>query len=161
MDLPKLIQTTQPSTMVLFWENQAFFNFKKYCYYISFYPRPVWLRVLSLPASVSVAVSLSVYQSQACPCDNSTEPVQARITKFGREMQKVPIVFWRGGTIALDLQDQIELKCKNLPHFELVHTITHHQLKKRFPNFDPKFILALLRSLLILGLIDLNLQFQF
>ena len=53
------------------------------------------LRVLSLPASVCVC--LSVCQSLACPRDNSG-PVQARIAKFGPKMQKtlvkVPIVLW-------------------------------------------------------------------
>ena len=47
------------------------------------------LRVLSLP------VSVCVYQSRACPHDNSS-PVQARITKFGPEKQntlvKIPNV---------------------------------------------------------------------
>ena len=47
------------------------------------------LRVLSLP------VSVCVYQSLACPHDNSS-PVQARITKFSPEKQntlvKIPIV---------------------------------------------------------------------
>ena len=47
------------------------------------------LRVLSL------SVSVCVYQSLACPHDNSS-PVQARITKFGPEKQntlvKIPIV---------------------------------------------------------------------
>ena len=52
------------------------------------------LRVLSLPVSVCVCV----YQSLACPHDNSS-PVQARITKFGPENQntlvKIPIaVLW-------------------------------------------------------------------
>ena len=31
-------------------------------------------------------------------------------------------------TIDLDLQGQIELQSQNLPHVELVHAITHHQL---------------------------------
>ena len=34
-----------------------------------------------------------------------------------------------GGGINLDLQRQIELQSQNLPHFQLVHDITHHQLK--------------------------------
>ena len=55
------------------------------------------LRVLSSPASVCVCVCvcLSVCQSRVCQRDNSS-PVQARITKFGVQMQKtlvnVPIV---------------------------------------------------------------------
>ena len=56
------------------------------------------LWVLSLPASVypCVRVSVCVFQSRACPHDNSPL-VQARITKFGTKVQKtlvkVPIVF--------------------------------------------------------------------
>ena len=59
------------------------------------------------------------------------------------------------------LQGQIEPQSQNLPHFELVHAITHHQLKLQFPNLEPKCILALFRSLPILGLIEIDLQFNF
>ena len=48
------------------------------------------LRVLSSPASVGlcvrVCVGVCVYQSRACPHDNSS-PIQAWITKLGPEMQ--------------------------------------------------------------------------
>ena len=44
------------------------------------------LRVLSSPASVGLCARVCVYQSRACPHDNSS-PIQARITKFGPEMQ--------------------------------------------------------------------------
>ena len=63
--------------------------------------------------------------------------------------------------IDCDLQGQIELQSQNLPHFELVHAITHHQLKLQFPNLEQKCILALFRSLPILGLIEIDLQFNF
>ena len=63
------------------------------------------------------------------------------------------------GTIDLDLQGQIALQSQNLPHFELVHAITHHQLKLQFPDLEQKCILALFRSRPILGLIDIYLQF--
>ena len=63
--------------------------------------------------------------------------------------------------IDLDLQGQIELQSQNLPHFELVHAITHHQLKLQFPNLEQKCILALFRSLPILDLIETDLQFNF
>ena len=55
------------------------------------------------------------------------------------------------------------LKSKFTPFWacEFVRAIRHHQLKSVFPNLDQKCILALLRSLLILGLIDLDLQFHF
>ena len=42
------------------------------------------------------------------------------------------------GMIDCDLQGQIELRSQNLPHFELVHAITHHQLKLKFPNLEQK-----------------------
>ena len=42
------------------------------------------------------------------------------------------LLFW--GAIDIDIQGQIELQSQNLPPFELVHTITHHQLKLQFPN---------------------------
>ena len=63
--------------------------------------------------------------------------------------------------IVHDLQGQIELQSQNLPHFELVHAITHHQLKLQFPNLEQKCTLALFISLLILGLIEIDLQFNF
>ena len=54
------------------------------------------LRVLSLPASLSLSVCVCVRQSPVCPRDNLS-PVQARITEFGPEVQsnlfKIPIVF--------------------------------------------------------------------
>ena len=40
--------------------------------------------------------------------------------------------------IDCDLQGQIELQSQNLPHFELVHAIAHHQLKLQFPNLEKK-----------------------
>ena len=60
---------------------------------VSFLPEASFgLQVLSSPASVGLCVRVCVYQSQ----DNSS-PIQARITKFGPEMQNtsvwVPIVF--------------------------------------------------------------------
>ena len=54
------------------------------------------LQVLSSPASVGLCVHVCVYQSQDCPHENSSL-IQARITKFGPEMQNtlvwIPIVF--------------------------------------------------------------------
>ena len=75
-----------------------------------------------------------------------------------KNLVKIPIVY---GTIDLDLQGQIELQSQNLPYFELVHAITHHQLKLQFPNLEQKCILTLFRSLPILGLIEIDLQSNF
>ena len=41
-----------------------------------------------------------------------------------------------------DLQGQIELQSQHLPHFKLMHAITHHQMKLQFPNLEQKCILA-------------------
>ena len=46
------------------------------------------------------------------------------------------------GKIDHDLQGQIELQSQNLLHFELVHAITHHQLKLQFPNLEQKMHLS-------------------
>ena len=115
------------------------------------------LRVLSLPASVRPSVRPSV-------------------TKFVRAMTHYPFKLgspnldhrckrpWLRsllfcGTIDLDLQGQIALQNQNLPHFELVYAITHHQLKLQFPDLEQECILALFRSRPILGFIDIYLQF--
>ena len=113
------------------------------------------LPVLSSPASV--CVSVCVCQSLACPRDN-LGPVQARIAKFGPKMQKtlvkVPIVL--GG----NCQGQIYLQSQNLPHFELVRTITHHPFKLGSPNLDQRWKIAWWRSLLFWVAIHLDLQGQ-
>ena len=77
-----------------------------------------------------------VYQSLACLCDKLW-PFPARITKFGPEVQnnlvKIHIFC---GAIDLGLGGQIELHSQNLPHFELVHAITDHQLKQGPPYLE-------------------------
>ena len=65
------------------------------------------------------------------------------------------------GAIDCDLQGQIALQSQNLPHFEVVHAITLHQLKLQFPNLEQKCILALFRSPPILGLIEIDLKSNF
>ena len=75
-----------------------------------------------------------------------------------KTLVKISIVLW---AIHHDLQGQIELQSKNLPHLEFVHAINHHQLKLQFPNLEQKCILALFRYLPILGFIKIDLQFNF
>ena len=126
------------------------------------YPRPVlafwYCHCLRLWVCVSVCVCVFVYQSRACPPDNSW-PIQARITKFEPDMQntlvEVPIVF--GDDRPWSSRSNLTWKS----HFELVHTITHQPFKLEPPNVDRKCILALLRSLLILDLIGFDLHFHF
>ena len=54
-------------------------------------------------------------------------------------------------------------RCNDGLDFHVYHleTVIFTQGQWGFPNLDQKCILALLRSLLILGLIDLDLQFHF
>ena len=64
------------------------------CARFFYYPRPVL--AFGYCHRLRLWVCVCVYQSRACPHDNSS-PIQARITKFGPEMQNtlvwVPIVF--------------------------------------------------------------------
>ena len=64
------------------------------------------------------------------------------------------------GLIDLDLQGQIKLESWILPHFELVRTITCYPFQLESPNLDHKCISAWLRSPLLWGTIDLDLQGQ-
>ena len=124
------------------------------------------LRVLSLPACVCVSVCLCV-----CVSVNH-ELVRAIIHqpfKLGSPNldQRCKRPWLRSllfcGVIDSDLQGQIELESPNLPHFGLVSLSgrCQNQIKWGFPNLDQKCIIALLRSLLILRLIDHDLQFHF
>ena len=115
------------------------------------------LQVLSLLVSVGVGVNNQLLR----PCYDLS-PVQARITRFKREVQnaliKIRIVFW----VDWPWPSISNLRWKsNFPHFELVLAITRHQLKLEFPHLDQNCILAQLRSLLILGVIDTGLKFHF
>ena len=68
------------------------------------------------------------------------------------------------GFIDLDLQGQIELKkSKFTPLWacKFVRAISQYQMKWGFQNLDQKCILVLFRSLMILGLIDNDLHFNF
>ena len=62
------------------------------CRQISFITRgqfwPSGIVIACVCGSVCPCVSVYVYQSRACPHDNSL-PIQARITKFGPEMQNI------------------------------------------------------------------------
>ena len=118
------------------------------------------LRVLSLPACVCVCVCLSVNHQLVRAVTH--QPFKLESPNLDQRCKRPwlrSLLFF--GMIDIELQGQIELKSQNLPHFELVRSISHHKLKSVFPNFGQKCILALLRSLLILGWIDLDVLFYF
>ena len=118
------------------------------------------LRVLSLPAYACVCVRLSVNHQLVRVVTHQTFKLESLNLD-----QRCKRLWLRSllcvGTMDFELQGQIELKSQNLPHFELVRAISHHQLKSVFPNFGQKCTLALLRSLLILGWTDLDVLFCF
>ena len=120
------------------------------------------LRVLSLRACVCMRVCVCVSVNHELVRAITHQPFKLELPNLDQKCKRPGLrsqLFF--GTIDNELQDQSELKSQNLPHFELVRTISHHQLKSVFPNFDKKCILALLRSLLILGRIDLDVLFHF
>ena len=128
-----------------------------------FYPRPVLAFGYCRCLRLCVCVCLSVCVSITCfPRDNSG-PVQARIAKFGPKMQNTLVKLnCFGGQLTLTFKVKFNLKVKsqNLPHFELVRTITHYPFKLGSPNLNQRWKIAWWRSLLFWVAIDLDLQGQ-
>ena len=126
-----------------------------------FYPRPVsafgYCRCLRL----STCVSLCVRHPQLVRAitHHPFKPGSPNLDQRCKRPWLRSVLFC--GTIDCDLQGQIELQSQNLPHSELVHAITHHQLQLQFPNWEQRCILTLFRFLPILGLIEIELQFNF
>ena len=137
---------------------------KNYAHKSRFLPEASFgLQVLSLLASVRPSVRPSVSPSVTKFVRAIThQPFKLRSPNLDQRCKRHwlrSLLFC--GTIDRDLQGQIELQSQNVPHFELVPAITHHQLKLQFPNLEQKCILALFRSLPTLGLIEIDLQFNF
>ena len=134
-------------------------NDKKY-QYVLLPEASFGLRVLSLPAFVCVCVRVSVNHEFVCAITH--QPFKLGSPNLDQKCKRPWLrALSFCGMIDHDLQDQIEPQNQNIPHFELVHAISHHQLKLQFPNLEQKCILALFRSLPILGLIEIDLQFNF
>ena len=124
-----------------------------------------WKHFLLSPASVCVCVYVCVSVNHQFLRTITCHPLKLQSPKLDQKC-KTPrlrsLLFL--GYIDLDLQGQIELKSKKFTPFlacEFVRAVSQYQMKWGFPNLDQKCILALLGSLLILGLIDLDLQFHF
>ena len=129
-------------------------------YFFSFLPEASFgLRVLSLPASVRPSVSPSVTKFVRAIAHQPFKLGSLNLDQRCKRPWLRSLLFC--GKIDCDRQGQIELQSQNLPHFDFVHVITHHQLKLQFPNLKQKCILALFRSLPTLGLIVIDVQFNF
>ena len=118
------------------------------------------LRVLSLPASVCVSVRvcgnhLLVHTITHHPFKLGSPNLDHRCKRPWLRS----LLFW--GVIDLDLQGQILLQSQKLPHLELVGTISHPLFKLGSPNLGQRCKIPGLRFLIILGLIGLDLQFNF
>ena len=125
-----------------------------------FYPRPVLAFGYCCCLHLSVCVCLCVNHKFVRTITH--QPFKLGSPNLDQRCKRPwlrPLLFC--GTIDRDLQGQIELQSQNLPHFELVDAITRHQLKLQFPNLEQKCILALFRSLPILGFIEIDLQLNF
>ena len=119
-------------------------------------------RVLSASVRVSLCVPMCVPVCQPWDCPRHNSLVQASITKFAPEVQNASVkifIVWESDWPSHS-RSNFTLKAK-FTLSELVYTVTHHGLKLRFLNLDQKCILALIKFLLILGLIDTVLQFHF
>ena len=141
------------------WYIRSFFGFT-FLNILYFYPRPVLAFGYCRCLRVCVCVCLSVnHQLVRAVTHQQFKLESPNLDHRCKRPWLRSLLFFE--MIDLELQGQIELKSQNLPHFELVRAISHHKLKSVFPNFGQKCILALLRSLLILGWIDLDVLFYF
>ena len=100
-----------------------------------FYPRPVlafgYCRCLRVCVCVRVSVSHEFIRAI------THQPFKLGSPNLDQRCKRPSLrALLFCGMIDRDLQGQIELQSQNLPHFELVHAITHHQLKLQFPNLE-------------------------
>ena len=135
-------------------------NVELWCF--RFYPRPVLAFGYCLCLHVCVCVCVRVSVNHEFVRAITHQPFKLGSPNLDQRCKRPwlrALLFC--GIIDRDLQGQIELQSQNLPNFGLMHAITHHQLKLQFPNLEQKCILALFRSLPILGLMEIDLQFNF
>ena len=102
-----------------------------------FYPRPVlafgYCHCLCLWVCVCVCINQElVHTITQCPFKLGSPNLDQRCkTPWFRSLMFL-------GMIDLDLQGKIKLESQILPHFELVHTITHQPFNLESPNLDWK-----------------------
>ena len=143
-------------------ESFSYFVVSWCMYFLTFYPRPglafgychrlrLWVCVSACVCIIHELVRTITHRSFKLGSPNLDQ--RCKTPWFGS------LYFWGWSTLIFKVK--FTLKSKLLPHFELVRTITHQPFKLEWPNLDQKYILALLRSLLILDMIGFDLHFHF
>ena len=108
---------------------------------------PLFTRGQFWPSGIVIAcvcgsVCVCVYQSRACPDDNSS-PIQARITKFGPEMQNtlvwIPIVL--GDDRPWSSRSNLTWKSNFAPFWACSHHYSS-AIQARITKFGPKMHLS-------------------
>ena len=115
-----------------------------------FYPRPVL--AFGYCHRLRLWVCVCVYQSRACPHDNSS-PIQARITKFRQEMQNtlvwVPIIL--GDDWPWSSRSNLTWKSNFTPFWACSHHYSS-AIQARITTFGPKMHLSTVKIPTNLGL---------
>ena len=118
---------------------------------LCFYPRPVLAFGYCRCLRLCVCVCLYVCQSRVCQRDNSS-PVQARIIKFGAQMQttlvKVPVVLW--GDRPWPSRSNLTWK-SNFTSFWACPDDNLSSVQARVTKFGPKMHLSTVKILIDLG----------
>ena len=121
------------------------------CGCVDFYPRPLVAISCCRCLRLCVCLSVCVCQSRACPCGNS--PVQVAISKFGSEVHSTLVE----NAVISEVNDLLESQI--FPNSDPVHELPRRLFTLNFQFLTINCNLVLLKSLSILGLIDLQLHF--
>ena len=127
-----------------------------------FWPSGIVVACVCLSVCPSVRLSVCVCGKHLLVCTITHHPFKLGSLNLDHRCKRPwlrSLLFW--GWLTLTFKVKFQLQNQNLSHFELFHAMTLHQLKLQFPNLEQKCILALFRSLPILGLIKIDLQFNF
>ena len=95
------------------------------------------LRIVDVRVCVYPCVHMPVCQPWACPCDNLW-PVQARITKYGKQFGQDPYSF-RGSTFTFKVKFNLKVKISGFTTRVNTQPIQHHCSHKRCDTFRDSY----------------------
>ena len=132
------LKATQLSIVSSLWQGAAKVIFTRG----QFWPSGIVIACVCGSVCPCVCMCVCVYQSRACPHDNSS-PIQARITKFGPEMQNtlvwVPIVL--GDDRPWSSRSNLTWKSNFTPFWACSHHYSS-AIQARITKFGPKMHLS-------------------